>query len=652
MIRIESRPVRSAGLDRRPGLPILHGGGARLASAEERDLLGYGPDHAERAPSMLPWRNQAGYDRTPTEQLQRVATVENEHLRATFLLDFGGRMWTLTDLDRDRELLHQSDWVQPANLALRNAWIAGGVEWNLGVTGHWALTSDPVSAAVVERDGVQVLRMWAYERMLELVWQVDVWLPEDATELVVHVTLANPHDQDRPVYWWSNIAVPQTEGGRVLVEADSAFHFGYIATLHRVPVPIHQGVDVTRPDQARHSGDYFFETRAEHPWIAAVDAAGRGLLHASTSRLVSRKLFVWGNGSGGNSWQRWLSGGEGAYVEVQAGLAPTQLEHLRLPAGQTWNWTETYAALDLDPALARADFDDAVAATSGLVDGDLLDRAHAVLSDMARVPVPQGWDAVGARENQGWGALAVAVGDLPANPATPFASEVMDEEQALWLRAAQTGAVPEGLRGDGLTTGVATGPGWLARLRAAEPSALQQLLLGYAEHAAGDTPRARELWQASVDDLPTAAGLRALALTQDDPELRVDLLRQAHALAGAEPGPAADELLVEVLAALRAAGHDEELISLVEGLDATQRALPWVEYLEAAARVAVGDAEGAGRLLSRPLVLPDLREGDLSLDRLWFDHQALLGTDEPLPAHYDFRMFIAEDLQDGAAVRN
>ncbi|MBO1031275.1 DUF5107 domain-containing protein [Tessaracoccus sp. SD287] len=640
MITIEQRPVRAAGLDRRPGLPILHGGGGRLATAEEQELLGVDQDHADRPTTMLPYRHQAVYDRQPVEQTQRVAVLENEHLRATFLLDLGGRLWSLTDLDSGRELLHQADWVQPANLALRNAWFAGGVEWNLGVTGHWGLTCDPISAAIVEEDGVQVLRMWAYERLLELDWQLDVWLPAGASQLAVHVTLANPHPTDRPVYWWSNIAVPQVEGGRVLVEADSAFHFGYVAKLHRVPVPVHQGVDITRPDLARHSGDYFFETRAEHPWIAAVDAAGRGLAHASTSRLISRKLFVWGTASGGDSWQRWLSG-EGAYLEIQAGLARTQLEHLRLPAGQRWTWTETYSAIELDPEDAQGDYAAAVAAAAGpAVDAPALDHAHRVLTKIAAAPVGEGWTSVGAEENQGWGALAVAVGDLPQNLATPYDPAVMDEEQRAWLQVAQTGVVGDELWGDGLSTGVIAGEGWVQRLRQADPGPAQQLMLGFAEHAAGDTATARELWRLSLSVQPSAAAARALALTGPDGAERVDLLHQAHGLATGLSGPAADELLVELLVALRSAGRDDEAVALVEGLSQEQRNLPRVQYLEAAARVAVGDAAGAGELLARPLLLPDLREGDLSLDQLWFDHQRLLGTEEPLPAHYDFRMFI------------
>src|SRR5690606_13242512 len=98
--------------------------------------------------------------------------------------------------------------IRPANLAIRNAWFAGGVEWNLGVTGHWGMTCDPVLAGtVVTPDGTDVLRMWAHERMLGLTWRIDAHLPDGADRLFIHPVLANPTAADVPVYWWSNIAV-------------------------------------------------------------------------------------------------------------------------------------------------------------------------------------------------------------------------------------------------------------------------------------------------------------------------------------------------------------------------------------------------------------------------------------------------------------
>lgn len=632
-VQIGRRTVRAAGLGHGGGLPILGNGGGRVPSREEAELLGIGPGPVDRPPTVLPYRQQDAYDRVVADSEQRVAVMENEYLRAEFLLDLGGRLWSLFDKKAGRELFHQPDWIQHGNLALRNAWFAGGVEWNLGVTGHWALTSEPVAAAVVGGEDAPSLRLWAYERMLELVWQVDVSLPAGSAALYVHATLHNPHGTDRPVYWWSNIAVPQTRGMRVLVDARTAYLFGYKGLLHEVPIPEHEGIDVTRPERAMAAADYFFRTDADHPWIAAVGADGYGLGHASTSRLRSRKLFVWGNSAGGRTWQRWL-GGESEYIEIQAGLASTQLEHLRLPAGETWSWTEAYRAVSISRDAVDGEWVDAVAAGAQVaVQATELDAEHERLVARAAAPVAS-WDARAAGENQAWGALAVAVGDLPENPATPFSPSTMGSEQRGWLEFARTGRVPKELAGS-----VLVGEGWLQRLREAETSPAQQLLRGYAEHAVGDTVLARELWQQSADAEPTAQALHALAATTHDVGAAADLLTRALPLASQWEEPALDGLLVATLAALQRAGRPREVLDVIGTLPERQRGLPRVAFAECRALVDVGELDAAEALLARPLVVPDLREGDRSLDELWFDYQRGRGTEEPLPPHYDFRMF-------------
>ena len=108
---------------------------ASEADEQVRANMAYG--HLD---SLLPYTMQDGYSRRrqPTEHV--VAVLENDVLRATFLLGYGGRLWSLEHRPSGRELLHRNQMLQPANLGLRNAWFAGGVEWNLGTTGHTALT--------------------------------------------------------------------------------------------------------------------------------------------------------------------------------------------------------------------------------------------------------------------------------------------------------------------------------------------------------------------------------------------------------------------------------------------------------------------------------------------------------------------------------
>ena len=301
--------------------------------------------------ACCPYLLQDRYDRTLVPREHRVAVLENDRLRAEFLLDLGGRLRSLVDLATGRELLYANPAFQPANLALREAWFAGGVEWNIGIRGHTPLTCAPVFAARVDGpEGVPVLRMWEYERIREVVYQLDCWLPEGSPALVVAVRIVNPNDHDVPMYWWSNIAVPEAEDVRVLAPGDAAWRFDETATVGGVELPVVNGRDVTYPAAAPGAADYFVHLDEGHrPWVAAVDGSGFGLVQSSTPELRGRKLFVWGGSTGGRHWQEWLSPLGGRYLEIQAGLLRTQLEHVPMPARAEWAWVETYGAVQADP---------------------------------------------------------------------------------------------------------------------------------------------------------------------------------------------------------------------------------------------------------------------------------------------------------------
>ncbi|MFF1796422.1 DUF5107 domain-containing protein, partial [Kitasatospora sp. NPDC058263] len=213
LLRIEGAADPAAGC-----LPILRGLPARTADdagatdPEMRRNLGYGRPH-----TLLPYTRQDRYDRSRTTRELPTVVLENEHLTATFLPGYGGRLWSLVHRPSGRELLHRNPVLQPANLALRDAWIAGGVEWNLGTTGHWPLTCEPLHAVrTTTADGTPVLRMYEFERLRRLVLQIDAWLPAGSPVLYVHVSVQNPNDAEVPVYWWSNIAVPETGQTRVV----------------------------------------------------------------------------------------------------------------------------------------------------------------------------------------------------------------------------------------------------------------------------------------------------------------------------------------------------------------------------------------------------------------------------------------------------
>ncbi|WP_340688262.1 DUF5107 domain-containing protein [Amycolatopsis coloradensis] len=570
--------------------------------------IGYG-----RLDTPLPCLLQDAYTRERTEHELPALVLENDKLRATVLPSLGGRLYSLVHKPSGRELLYRNPVFQPANLALRDAWFAGGVEWNLGSTGHTTLTCEPMFAAEIEGpDGTPVLRLWEWERTRDLPYQIDFWLPDGSDHLLVAVRVRNPHPYDVPVYWWSNIAVPQNEGTRVLAPATQAWHYGYSGRLDLVDVP----GELTYPARAEAAADYFFEVTGR-PWVAAVEADGTGLAQSSTGRLRGRKLFLWGESTGGRRWQEWLAPGADGYLEIQAGLARTQLEHLRLPPGESWDWLEAYGPIVADPAAVHgedwATAREAVAA--GLPSAEALDEYHGDWRKIADV-TPESFLATGS----GWGALENRRAPM-CLPGTPFPDESLGPEQEPWL-ALLDGTPPDG---DPLAVPPPTlvNRYWADLMEYAPKNWLTWYHRGVAHWAAGRHSDAVGAWRESVSAAENPWALRNLAVVTAGHEAAW-LYRRAVALA-----PSLRPLVVEAIAAQLAAGLPDEASELLDGLPVEGR----IALLTARTRLALGDVAGAKAVYDTGFEVANIREGETSLSDTW-----AAVSEEPLPEEHDFRM--------------
>lgn len=622
-----SHPGRPSAL---PALtPLRPAGTTRVGDGAPPDML----ERVARGvlTSPLPYGIVSDYDREDRDLQLPALELDNGLVRAVVLPTLGGRVWSLEDRVGGRELLFRNPRLRWANFGLTDAWFAGGIEWNLGSTGHTTTSNQPFHAAVLQTPVGPVVRLWEWERTRDLVLQVDLWL--DGSRLMASTRVTNPDPEPKPLYYWTNIAVPETAGTRVLVPATHAWRTDYSGALTRVAVPFPDGpTDVSLAAASDYPADYFYEVADQRgAMVCAVEPDGLGMSQTSTAALRGRKLFLWGQSPGGERWQEWLSGPDTRYLEIQAGVCPTQMEHDLLDGSASLAWTEAFSALDLDPALAAGDHDTAASAARDAVHvvapPDWLDQQHARwLAEVA--DLDPGDPSEFAQTGSGWGRAELALRGQQDPPGVAF-PEVADQSAPLARFAAsgdpaELDAVPDA---DPTLPLVSTR--WRERLGSIEaPNWWVHYALATAHHLTGDLEAARTAYGLSVGLQPTGVALRGLALLNSDPEERAALYARATELA-----PGERRLAVERLASLRDTGRYADLVAVAATLPEPVRRHGRTRLLVAEAHAALGEEEAALAIFA-DLEVPDLAEGDRTLSDAW----ERLRPDEAVPPHLDFRM--------------
>ena len=599
------------------------------------------------------------YDRADITKNYKAAILENDYLKATFLPELGGKLWSLIDKETSRELLFSNSVVRPCNLAIRNAWTSGGIEWNLGFRGHSPYTCAPVHTAKAKlKDGTPVLRFYWFERVRGLVAQLDCFLPDNSRQLFVRTRITNPHKYVTPVYWWTNMAVADKPRCRVIVPADEAFSTKG-PDIVKLDIPHYRGRDISYPGNNIISKDFFFKTFEKHRhYVAEFDGNGNGFFETSTERLKGRKLFVWGNSQGGSRWQNYLTEDNetGAYNEIQCGLANSQYESLPMPPHTVWEWMEAFGAIKADSSLVHGDYKAARAETEKVIEKllpenaleDLLKETKAAALTPAEEIIMSG-DGWGALERELYNAACANRGLM----CEWLDFGVLTEEQAPWKELLENGSV--GLRNPSeVPSSYIYDTAFVNRLEAAVNG--RDAKNWYAYYQLG----VYRLYEGALKE--AAALLRKSISLEPSPwanyALAVALLNQGHKMAAEKHLVAAvlmrpDDISLtkELFRIYHLNRSFKKSIEMFESGSGLIRENNRLKLYYAFALAETGRKKEAAEILCGKdgktyLLVPDIREGEIATAKLWYIiNEGAKPMPEP-PGALDFRMNAREDELD------
>lgn len=621
----------------------------KLSAAEVENRFIWG------STSILPYQVQDNYDRSQQPGTLPAVFIENDFLKLTLYPELGGRLASIYDKRSQRELLFDNPVFQPANLAVLNAWFSGGIEWNGLIPGHTPFTCSPVFTAIVETDSGNLLRLYEFERIREAAWQVDLYLPENEARLWVHIKIINPNPSAIKCYWWTNLTTILEQQTRVFSPADYCIEH-VLPDNHLEPFefPFAHGFDGSYPVNYPYAASVFFrKPNLERPWIAAVHNDYRGLFQTSTRELRGRKLFVFGNKSGGQHWMDFLSlPGRGNYIELQAGVMPTQDQEFTLEASQAIEWTECLAPLELDAETARLpDYQQACQRVETIIKDNVPDK---VLTQIDQWLGRQADMPVGEvlQRGRAWGMLHEKMIGEQISPGLAF--KTTPTVEYLWAELLESGTFSERTLNQ-LPESWAVSDRWRSVLEKSKAEYgttwLHELLLGVAELNKDNDQEARQHFETSQRLHVNYMTERHLAIIHYK-EGNITAAKELY-LKAWEQSDNVVPLAVEICQFLQKERRLPELEAFLASLPEDVKQHERIQLSLGELALANHQFETLRDILKREFCT--VREGEISLTDLWFKlhikeaevHKGRLLTEEeqakviaqnPPPDHIDFRM--------------
>lgn len=284
----------------------------------------YGFDDPNPVPTpeglCYPYFRYDGFS-TGSEQKQwKTVELENQWIKVTIFPEIGGKVWGAVDKTAQKEFIYYNHVVKFRDIALRGAWVSGGIEFNFGVIGHAPTSAVPVDYTTkVKPDGSVSCYVSSFELLTRTFWTVEINLPKDKAYFTTHTTWHNASGVEQPYYHWMNAAYhssPETE-----------FCFPGDRFIAHDGIPHSFPLDEEGRNLSYYKNNAFGPSKAYHVlgyyndfYGSYMHEDGFGSVHYSPyDEKLGMKIFLWSQARDGAIWEDLLTDNDGQYVELQSG---------------------------------------------------------------------------------------------------------------------------------------------------------------------------------------------------------------------------------------------------------------------------------------------------------------------------------------------
>ena len=260
-----------------------------------------------------------------TDKTYKAVYLENEYLRVSVLPELGGHIYQIFDKTTNRDVLYSNPVIKYAMVAIRGAWVSGGIEWNFP-DGHTLTTVSPIDYAMrMEPDGSAAVAVGDTERVQGMQWQVIIRLRPGQRAVETEVTLNNRRPVPGRYWYWSTAGAPATADMRFIYPMREAYPHAFWPVFS---FPREKGVDVSKFSEVPNFLSLFARDSKRDFFGVYYEKSDWGIVHVADHReMPGKKTWTWGTDDNGDIWIDKLTDGGGQYVEFQGGRFETQMEH-------------------------------------------------------------------------------------------------------------------------------------------------------------------------------------------------------------------------------------------------------------------------------------------------------------------------------------
>ena len=263
------------------------------------------------------------------DRAYRALVLENPYVRIVVLPEIGGRIFEAVDKTNGYNFVYRQHVIKPALIGMLGAWISGGVEWNVPHH-HRATTFMTVDSSYENNpDGSATIWVGEIELRNRTQWLVGLTLRPDSSAVEVTIRVFNRTPLPQSILCFANVAVHANENYQVLFPPTTE-----VATFHGknqfsgwpVSHEIYNGQDYTRGVDVSWWKNHltptsFFAFDAQEDFLGGYDHGRKaGVAFIGDHNIVpGKKLWTWGTGSEGKTWERILTDADGPYLELMIG---------------------------------------------------------------------------------------------------------------------------------------------------------------------------------------------------------------------------------------------------------------------------------------------------------------------------------------------